>query len=49
MPKTHFWFMEATQNKNHVTNRFGDREFLLAVDTCFLRKRDRIEVIRDIR
>jgi hypothetical protein len=27
--------MEATQNKNDVTNRFGDRDFVLAVCTCF--------------
>jgi hypothetical protein len=28
--------MEATQNKNDVTNRFGDRDFILAVCTCFI-------------
>jgi hypothetical protein len=37
--------MEATQNKSHVTNRFGDRDFLLAVYTCFIRKCGRFEVI----
>jgi hypothetical protein len=41
--------MEATQNKNDVTNRFGDRDFILAVCTCFLRNSDRFEVIRDFR
>jgi hypothetical protein len=49
MPKTHFRFMEATQNKTHVTNRFGDRDFILAVCTCFIRKCDRFEVIPDFR
>jgi hypothetical protein len=39
--------MEATQNKSDVTNRFGDRDFILAVCTCFLRNSDRFEVIRD--
>jgi hypothetical protein len=37
--------MEATQNKNDVTNRFGDRDFILAVFTCFVRKCGRFEVI----
>jgi hypothetical protein len=41
--------MEATQNKNDVTNRFGDRDFILAVCTYFLRNSDRFEVIRDFR
>ena len=41
--------MKATQNKSDVTNRFGDREFILAVYTCFLRKCGRFEVIRDFR
>jgi hypothetical protein len=49
MPKSHFWSMGASQNKNDVTNRFGDRDFILAVCTCFLRKCDRFEVIRDFR
>jgi hypothetical protein len=49
MPKTHFWSMGATQNKSDVTNRFGDRDFVLAVCTCFIRKCGRLEVIRDIR
>jgi hypothetical protein len=41
--------MEATQNKSDVTNRFGDRDFILAVCTCFIRKCGRFEVIRDFR
>jgi hypothetical protein len=41
--------MEATQNKSAVTNRFGDRDFVLAVCTCFIRECDRFEVIRDFR
>jgi hypothetical protein len=49
MPKTHVRFMEATQKKNDVTNRFGDRDFKLAVCTCFIRKCGRFEVIRDFR
>jgi hypothetical protein len=40
---------EAPQNKSDVTNRFGDRDFILAVCTCFLRKCGRFEVIRDFR
>jgi hypothetical protein len=47
MPETHFRSMEAWQNKSDVTNRFGDRDFILAVCTCFIRKCDRFEVIRD--
>jgi hypothetical protein len=49
MPQTHFPSMKATQNKSDVTNRFGDRDFVLAVCTCFLRKCGRFEVIRDFR
>jgi hypothetical protein len=49
MPETHFRSMEASQNKSDVTNRFGDRDFILAVCTCFIRKSDRLEVIRDFR
>jgi hypothetical protein len=41
--------MEASQNKSDVTNRFGDRDFILAVCTCFMRKCGRFEVIRDFR
>jgi hypothetical protein len=44
MPKTYFRSTEATQNKNDVTNRFGDRDFILVVCTCFLRKCDRFEI-----
>jgi hypothetical protein len=39
--------MEATQNKSDVTNRFGGRDFTLAVCTCFIRNSNRFEVIRD--
>jgi hypothetical protein len=35
--------------KSDITNRFSDREFLLAVCTCFLIDFDRLEVIRDLR
>jgi hypothetical protein len=49
MPQTHFRSMETTQNKSDVTNRFDDRDFVLAVCTCFIRKCDRFEVIRDFR
>jgi hypothetical protein len=35
--------------QNDVTKRFGDRDFILAVCTCFIRKCDRFEVIRDFR
>jgi hypothetical protein len=41
--------VEATQNKSAVTNRCGDRDFVLAVFTCFIRECDRFEVIRDFR
>jgi hypothetical protein len=41
--------MKATQNKSDVTNRFGDRDFVLAVYTSFLCNSDRFEVIRDFR
>jgi hypothetical protein len=41
--------MDATQNKSDVTNRFDDRDFVLAVCACFLRYSDRFEVIRDFR
>jgi hypothetical protein len=39
--------MKATQNKSDVINRFGDRDFVLALCTCVIRKCDRVEVIRD--
>jgi hypothetical protein len=41
--------MKATQNKSDVTNRFGDRDFVLTVCTRFLCNSDRFEVIRDFR
>jgi hypothetical protein len=47
MPQTHFPSMKATQNKSDVTNRFGDRDFVLADCTCFFCNSDRLEVIRD--
>jgi hypothetical protein len=49
MAEFHFRSMEAPQNKSNVTNGFSDRDFILAVFTCFLRKCDRFEVIRDFR
>jgi hypothetical protein len=49
MPQIHFRSIEAPQNKSDVTSRFGDRDFILAVCTCFLRKCGRFEVIRDFR
>jgi hypothetical protein len=49
MPQTHFLSMEATQNKSDVANRIGDRDFIFAVCTCFLREGGRSEVIRDFR
>jgi hypothetical protein len=39
--------MKATQNKSDVTNRFGDRDFILPVCTCFLSDSNRFGVIRD--
>jgi hypothetical protein len=49
MAELHFGSMEAPKNKSDVTNGFGDRDFILAVYICFLRKCDRFEVIRDFR
>jgi hypothetical protein len=49
MPQTHFPSMKATQNKSDVTNRFSDRDFVLAVCTRFLCNSDHFEVIRDFR
>jgi hypothetical protein len=37
------------RTKDDVTNRFGDRDFILAVCTCFLCNSDRSAVIRDFR
>jgi hypothetical protein len=42
-PKRHFL------EKICVTNRFGDRDFILPVCTCFVSDSDRFEVIRDFR
>jgi hypothetical protein len=41
--------MKATQIKSAVINRFGNRDFILAVCTGFLCNSDRFEVIRDVR
>jgi hypothetical protein len=41
--------MEATQKKSAVTNRFGDRDFVSAVCTCFIPECDRFKVTRDFR
>jgi hypothetical protein len=49
MAEIYFRSMEAPQNKSDVTNGFGDRDFVLAVCRCFLRKYGRFEVIRDFR
>jgi hypothetical protein len=49
MPQTHFPSVKATQNKSEVINRFSDRDFILAVCTCFLCNFDRFEVIRGFR
>jgi hypothetical protein len=49
MAEIHCRSMEASQNENNVTNRFGDRDFILAVCTGFIRKCDRFEVSRDFR
>jgi hypothetical protein len=47
MAEFHFRSKEAAQNKSDVTNRFGDRDFMSAVCTCFIRKCGSFEVIRD--
>jgi hypothetical protein len=49
MPQTYFTSMKATQNENDVNNRFGDRDFVLAVCTHFLSNSDCFEVIRVFR
>jgi hypothetical protein len=49
MPQTHFLSTEATPIESDITNRFGDRDLISAVSTCFLRKCCRFEVIRDFR
>jgi hypothetical protein len=49
MAEFRFRSMEAPQNKSDVTTRFGDRDFLLTVCTCFLSNSDRFEVFRDFR
>jgi hypothetical protein len=49
MAEIHFRSIETPQIKSDVTNGFGDRDFILAVCTCFRRKCGRFEVIRDFR
>jgi hypothetical protein len=49
MPETHFRSIKESHYQIDVTNRFGDRDFVLAVCTCFIRKCDRFEVIRNFR
>jgi hypothetical protein len=49
MAELHFRSMDAPQNKNDITNRFGDRNFILAVCKCCIRYCDRLEVIRNFR
>jgi hypothetical protein len=49
MVEFHFRSIGASQNKSDVTKRFGDRDFVLAVRTGFLRKCGRFEVISDFR
>jgi hypothetical protein len=39
----------STQNESDVSIGFGDRDFILTVCTCFLRKGGRFAVIRDFR
>jgi hypothetical protein len=45
MPRSHFPYTKATQNKSDVTNGFGDRDFVLAVCTSFVSNSDQLEVI----
>jgi hypothetical protein len=49
MAEFHFRSMGASQSKTDVINRFGDRDFILAVCTYFIRKCGCFEVIRDFR
>ena len=49
MAEFHFRSIGASQNKSDVTKRFGDRDFVLAVCSGFLRKCGLFEVIRDFR
>jgi hypothetical protein len=49
MAEIHFRSIEAPQNKSDVTNGFVERDFILAVCACFLRKCGRFEIIRDFR
>jgi hypothetical protein len=42
--------MEASQNKSDVSNRFGNRDIILAVCIlCFLCNSNRFEVVSDYR
>jgi hypothetical protein len=49
MAEIHFRSMEASHNKSDATNRFGDRDFISAACTCFIRKCGRFEAIADVR
>jgi hypothetical protein len=49
MAEFHFRSMEAPYSESDVTSRFGDRDLILAVCTCFVRKSGRFELIRDFR
>jgi hypothetical protein len=49
MRETQFRSIKGSHGQIDVTNRFGDRDFVLAVCTCFIRKCDRFEVNRDFR
>jgi hypothetical protein len=49
MAEFHFRPMEAPQSECDVTNRFGDRDFILVVCSCFIRKCGLFEVIHDFR
>jgi hypothetical protein len=47
---THFWSIKGGLHKQiYITNRFGNRDFILPVFSCFIRKCDRFEVISDFR
>jgi hypothetical protein len=49
MAEIHLRSMQAKQSKSDADNRFGDRNLLLAVCTCFIRNCGHCEVIRDFR
>jgi hypothetical protein len=49
MAEFDFRSTEALQNKSRITDRFGDRNFISGVCTCFIDECDRFEVISDSR